>query len=305
MNKRNSRIGLVGSIAIHGAIIGSVWAAMTQLPQEPIIEQEVTSISMEMLAGVEQQAQVAVAAEETPVQPEIEEKETPTAVEEPKEEPQKPLKVEPIAEKPKEKKEKPKEKKPEPPKEKPKKIEKNIEKPKVEKPKPIEKPKPALEKPAKPIKALEKGIEAKEGIVAKAAPNLPQAIKAQPGIAQGSSAGKGNVGSSAGSDNGNAPKSTASGNEINAYKVTLQRALQRRANNTYPAREKMMRKTGTVTLSFSVSPSGQVTNVQVINSSGNSNLDAAAVKAAQGTKTEAPPAGFPSNVTVPVRFAIE
>lgn len=296
MNKRNSRIGLVGSIAIHGAIIGSVWAAMTQLPQEPIIEQEVTSISMEMLAGVEQQAQVAVAAEETPVQPEIEEKETPTAVEEPKEEPQKPLKVEPIAEKPKEKKEKPKEKKPEPPKEKPK---------KVEKPKPIEKPKQVTEKPVKPIKALEKGIEAKEGIVAKAAPNLPQAAKAQPGIAQGSPAGKGNVGSSAGSDNGNAPKNTASGNEINAYKVTLQRALQRRANNTYPAREKMMRKTGTVTLSFSVSSSGQVTNVQVINSSGNSNLDAAAVKAAQGTKTDAPPAGFPSNVTVPVRFAIE
>lgn len=305
MNKRNSRIGLVGSIAIHGAIIGSVWAAMTQLPQEPIIEQEVTSISMEMLAGVEQQAQVAVAAEETPVQPEIEEKETPTAVEEPKEEPQKPLKVEPIAEKPKEKKEKPKEKKPEPPKEKPKKVEKNIEKPKVEKPKPIEKPKQVTEKPAKPIKALEKGIEAKEGIVAKAAPNLPQAAKAQPGIAQGSPAGKGNVGSSAGSDNGNAPKNTASGNEINAYKVTLQRALQRRANNTYPAREKMMRKTGTVTLSFSVSSSGQVTNVQVINSSGNSNLDAAAVKAAQGTKTDAPPAGFPSNVTVPVRFSIE
>ena len=141
--------------------------------------------------------------------------------------------------------------------------------------------------------------------MAKAAPNLPQAIKAQPGIAQGSPAGKGNVGSSAGSDNGNAPKNTASGNEINAYKVTLQRALQRRANNTYPAREKMMRKTGTVTLSFSVSSSGQVTNVQVINSSGNSNLDAAAVKAAQGTKTDAPPAGFPSNVTVPVRFAIE
>lgn len=305
MNKRNSRIGLVGSIAIHGAIVGSVWAAMTQLPQEPIIEQEVTSISMEMLAGVEQQAQVAVAAEETPVQPEIEEKETSTAVEEPKEEPQKPLKVEPIAEKPKEKKEKPKEKKPEPPKEKPKKVEKNIENPKVEKPKPIEKPKQVTEKPAKPIKALEKGIEAKEGIVAKAAPNLPQAAKAQPGIAQGSPAGKGNVGSSADSDNGNAPKSTASGNEINAYKVTLQRALQRRANNTYPAREKMMRKTGTVTLSFSVSPSGQVTNVQVINSSGNSNLDAAAVKAAQGTKTDAPPAGFPSNVTVPVRFAIE
>ena len=305
MNKRNSRIGLVGSIAIHGAIIGSVWAAMTQLPQEPVIEQEVTSISMEMLAGVEQQAQVAVATEETPVQPEIEEKETPTAVEEPKEEPQKPLKVEPIAEKPKEKKEKPKEKKPEPPKEKPKKVEKNIEKPKVEKPKPIEKPKQVTEKPAKPIKALEKGIEAKEGIVAKAAPNLPQAAKAQPSIAQGSPAGKGNVGSSAGSDNGNAPKNTASGNEINAYKVTLQRALQRRANNTYPAREKMMRKTGTVTLSFSVSSSGQVTNVQVINSSGNSNLDAAAVKAAQGTKTDAPPAGFPSNVTVPVRFAIE
>lgn len=277
MDKRNSRIGLVGSILLHSAIAGSVWAVMlNKSVQEPTVEQEVTSISMEMLAGIEQQAQVAVAPEEK------EEKEEPTVKEEEpiqkevaKEEPLKePLAEEKVVERPKNK---PKETPKQPPKEKPKKI----EKPKAVK---VEKP-----------KALEKGNIAKEGIIAKAAPEIPQAAKAQSGISAGNNNGKGTSTAATG----------GSASEISAYKAILQRALQRRANNAYPAREKMMRKTGTVTLSFSVLPSGQVSNVQVINSSGNSNLDAAAIKAAQGTKTEPPPVGFPTNVTVPVRFAIE
>ena len=150
--------------------------------------------------------------------------------------------------------------------------------------------------------------------MAKAQPNIPQSQIPKEGVVNGSQNGKGNVGSSKGTENGNAAKgndsgvgngAAASGTEINAYKSALQRALQRQANNAYPMRERMMRKMGTVTLSFTVSPVGQLTNVSVVSSSGNSNLDAAAVKAAQSTKTSPPPAGFPNHVTVPVKFSIE
>ena len=119
---------------------------------------------------------------------------------------------------------------------------------------------------------------------------------------QGNGSQNSNVAKGNGSSTGNG---SASGTEINAYKSALQRALQRQANNAYPTRERMMRKMGTVTVSFTVSPTGQLTNVSVVSSSGNSNLDAAAVKAAQSTKTSPPPEGFPNHVTVPVKFSIE
>lgn len=314
MNKRHSRIGLAGSIAFHASIVAIIWLASSHLVVSDQVsdEQEVTSISMEMMAGVAEQPQVAVSpdvdenAKEEEVKPEekVEEK-----VEEPKPEtkPEPVTEPEPVKEvvKPKEQ---PKEKKVKP-KEEPKKV----EKPK-EKPKPVEKPKPEKPKVEKPVKAMEKGPAVKQGIVAKAMPNVPQSQTPKAGIANGNPNGKGNIGTAQGSPNGNAAKgngngsngsAAASSGEINAYKATLQRALQRQANNAYPTRERMMRKMGTVTLSFTVSPSGQLTNVNVVNSSGNSNLDAAAVKAAQSTKTSPPPADFPSHVTVPVKFSIE
>lgn len=101
--------------------------------------------------------------------------------------------------------------------------------------------------------------------------------------------------------------STTGGNasELSAYKTALQRALQRKANNSYPQREKMMRKTGTVTIKFNVTSSGAISNVSVVNSSGNSNLDNAAVKSAQAVSMPSPPAGFPPSVTVPIRFSLE
>ena len=292
MNKRNSRIGLVGSIAFHTTIVGIILFAAKQTVLNDQIDdmQEVTSISMEMLAGVAEQPQVAVApdidetAKEEEAKPEekVEEK-----IEEPKPEPiAEPEPIKKVA-----KKEKPKEpsKPKEPPKEKPKKVE-------------------------KPIKALEKGKEVKQGIIAKEQPNIPQNPTPKEGAVNGSQNGKGNIGSSKGSENGNVAKgngngtgngSAGSGTEINAYKSALQRALQRQANNAYPTRERMMRKMGTVTLSFTISPAGQLINVSVVSSSGNSNLDAAAVKAAQSTKTSPPPEGFPNHVTVPVKFSIE
>ena len=278
MNKRNSRIGLAGSIVFHAVIVSVILIATKQTVLNDQIDdmQEVSSISMEMLAGVAEQPQVAVA-------PDVDEtaKEEEAKPEEKAEEKIEEPKPDPITE-------------PEP-------IKKVVkkEKPK-EPPKPKELPKEKPKKVEKPVKALEKGKEVKQGIVAKAQPNIPQSQSLKEGVGNGSQ--NSNVAKGNGSSIGNG---SASGTEINAYKSALQRALQRQANNAYPTRERMMRKMGTVTVSFTVSPTGQLTNVSVVSSSGNSNLDAAAVKAAQSTKTSPPPEGFPSHVTVPVKFSIE
>ncbi len=63
MNKRNSRIGLAGSIVFHSVIVSAILIATKQTVLSDQIEdmQEVSSISMEMLAGVAEQPQVAVA----------------------------------------------------------------------------------------------------------------------------------------------------------------------------------------------------------------------------------------------------
>ncbi|AFU19498.1 energy transducer TonB family protein [Actinobacillus suis] len=281
MKKKHSRIGLISSIVIHTFVFAGFISIVKSSHSDGQPEDNV--MSMELVAALLEQPQVAV-AEEQPTQAEPEKQQA-----EPEPEPE----AEPIPEP-----------KPQPkPKEKPK------EKPKPkEQPKPKEKEKPKKEKAKdKPIKALEKGPEAKQGIVAKAIPNAVQGTQARAGIPNGKPNGNPNGTSANGSQNGAAggSGSGSNGSEIGAYKAALQRALQRRANNAYPAREKMMRKTGVVTIGFTVSSSGDLTNVKVLNSSGNSNLDNAAVKAAQSTKVSPPPAGFPSSVTVPVKFSIE
>lgn len=257
MKTRYSRIGFISSLAIHTAVFGGVLAFIHSQPTPPATEQ-ISSISIEMMAALLEQEQVAVAPE-TVEEPKEE-------VEEPKPEPEPEPIPEPIPEPPK-------------PKEKPK-----------EKPKPEKKVEKKVEK--KPIKALEKGPEPKQGIEAKAV--APQGAKDQIGTKDGSKAGN------------SAQSGSTSGGEVNAYKAELQRQLQRRANNSYPQREKMMRKTGVVTLKFSISASGQLVDVAVTNSSGNSRLDEAAVKAAERTQmSSAPPPGFPTSLTVPVRFSLE
>ena len=280
MDKTNSRIGLATSIILHAMAVAFFWFLSLRLTDtKPVVEEEVSSISMEMMAALAEQPEVAVTTEPTP------EEKAPEKAPEPEE----------VVEEPK----------PEP-------VEEAIPEPKVV-PKPPEKPK---EKPKEksPEKPKEKP-EVKQGIVAKAVPNVVQGKEAKEGIVNGNPLGKGNIGSANGSPNGNAASGNgngsgnkaggASSSDINAYRATLQRAIQRRANNTYPKREKMMRKMGTATVSFNLSPSGQISGVRVLNSSGNESLDGAAVKAVESTSVEAPPAGFPSQVTVPVKFSVE
>lgn len=163
--------------------------------------------------------------------------------------------------------------KPEPPK--PKK-EKPKEKPKV---KPKEKPKPKKETPPTPKT---------DKIIAK--------VEQEGNTNQSNQA--------VATDSSKVGQST--GNEISAYKAALQKALQKRALRSYPAREKLLRKTGVVLISFTVQPSGKLTNVKVVSSSGNSNLDNAAVKAAENTDIGmGPPLNFPRSLTIPIRYSIE
>lgn len=279
MNKKHSQFGFLFSLLFHGSLAAALFGLMNE-PKKALITPENT-LSMEMVAALLEQPQVAVSAEEEPApEPEAE----PEPVIEPEPEPVAAPIIPP--EKPKAKpKEKPKE-----PKEKPKK-----EKPKPEKTAEKPKDKPKKEPKEKVVKALEKGAEAKQGIVAKAIPNAKQGTELRDGVANGKKEGSGTINKGAGSGGG----------EVNAYLLDLRRILQRRAMNSYPQREKMMRKTGTVTISFSIAPDGQVVNVRVAQSSGSKGLDDAAVKAAERTKHSPPPAGLASTITAPINYKLD
>ena len=304
MYKKHSRIGLVGSLAIHTAIFAGVWYVITH-PAPPKFEEQST-LSLEIMAALLQQPEVATAPEPNEeitedTSADVLENQAESTPEPEKIETPEPVEAVPVVKPTEKPKEAPKPKKQEKPKEK-------------EKPKP--KPEPKLkevpkkvEKVKTAVKAIEKGSEVKQGIVAKAEPNALKSTKVQAGIANGSAQSTNEQGNSHRNNLGNANQTqignSASSNEIGAYKALLQRSLQQRANNAYPQREKMMRKMGTVTIQLSVSPSGQVVNVSVINSSGHTNLDKTAVNAAERTKlNSAPPLGFPTSLTVPVRFSL-
>ncbi|GAB1653028.1 energy transducer TonB [Mannheimia haemolytica] len=303
MKKKHSRIGLLASLAIHTALIGGTFAWLHNHKVEKIAEQN--SLSMEMVAALLEQPQVAVAPDpiteevkeiepekaEVPPEPKL----TPEPTPEPEAIPDPTLN--PKKEKPKEEKRKERHHH----KHKHRHKEKREELQEQEKPK--DKPKERPKHHHKHIKALERGPEIKQGIVAKAIPNAAEGEKVVAGVVGGQKNGSPNSTSTTGSANTGASSGNAS--ELAAYKVALQRALQRKANNSYPQREKMMRKTGTVTIKFTITSPGSITNVSVLNSSGNSNLDNAAVRSAEGLSMPPPPAGFPPTVTVPVRFALE
>ncbi len=91
----------------------------------------------------------------------------------------------------------------------------------------------------------------------------------------------------------------------NAYKNGLVRAISRVAQRNYPKKAKRMRKQGTVRVSFQINSNGVISNIRVVGSSGNSSLDKAAAKALKRLgRYKKPPAGFPSTVTVPIRFSL-
>ncbi len=69
MKKKHSRIGLLASLAIHTALIGGTFAWLHNHKVEKIAEQN--SLSMEMVAALLEQPQVAVAPD--PITEEVKE----------------------------------------------------------------------------------------------------------------------------------------------------------------------------------------------------------------------------------------
>jgi len=178
-------------------------------------------------------------------------------------------------------------KKPEPEKKKEpeKKPEKPIEKPK---PKPKEKPK---EKPKNEVKA-EKAVEmpkslpiGDKNINSTATANSKATTTGQPGT------------------NGVQGGSGTNTDELNAYRAAIRREIER--HKRYPARAKMMRKQGIVSVSFSVGTDGSLSGERVTNSSGDESLDNAALEAVRSARPVGPkPAGFTSSVSVPISFTM-
>ena len=122
MDKTNSRIGLATSIILHAMAVALFWFLSLRLTDtKPVVEEDVSSISMEMMAALAEQPEVAVTTEPTPEEKAPEKAPEPEeVVEEPKPEPVEEAIPEPkVVPKPPEKP-KPKEKPPEKPKEKPK-----------------------------------------------------------------------------------------------------------------------------------------------------------------------------------------
>jgi len=167
-----------------------------------------------------------------------------------------------------------------------KKPEKPIEKPK---PKPKEKPK---EKPKNEVKA-EKAVEmpkslpiGDKNINSTATANSKATTTGQPGT------------------NGVQGGSGTNTDELNAYRAAIRREIER--HKRYPARAKMMRKQGVVSVSFSVGADGSLSGERVTNSSGDESLDNAALEAVRSARPVGPkPAGFTSSVSVPISFTIQ
>ncbi len=105
---------------------------------------------------------------------------------------------------------------------------------------------------------------------------------------------------------GHDPKLVGNGpqlNEIIAYENALRAEIEKQKH--YPLRAKMMYKQGTVKIKFMLRLSGELYNIQIEKSSGNSDLDQAALQAAQRVKPIGiKPEGVSDVFVVPIHFII-
>ncbi len=170
--------------------------------------------------------------------------------------------------------------KPEPPKvEKPKEPEKPKEKPKeTPKQKPKEKPKV---KPKPDVPIGDRTVESNSSVNSKATTTAP-ATTTNPNL----------VGNGA-----------SNGSELDAYRSALRREIEK--HKRYPARAKMMRKQGIVTVSFSIGADGTISGASIAKSSGSEDLDNAALSAVNSARSIGPrPAGMGASISVPISFKI-
>lgn len=170
------------------------------------------------------------------------------------------------------------------------------EPPKPEKPKEIKKEKPKEKKKDKPKK--EKTQPKEKPLANKALEKGDRNVNSEAKItATATSLGKATV------NNPNLVSKSAGSDVNNAYMGALRREIER--HRRYPQRAKMMRKQGVVTISFSIANDGALLNASVQKSSGNADLDNAALSAVKNAKSIGPkPAGLASSMSVPINFTI-
>ena len=155
------------------------------------------------------------------------------------------------------------------------------EPPKVEKPKEPEKPKEKPKvKPNPDVPIGDRTVESNSSVNSKATTTGP-ATTTNPNLA-GNGVG---------------------GNELDAYRSALRREIEK--HKRYPARAKMMRKQGIVTVSFSIGADGSISGASIAKSSGAEDLDNAALSAVNSARSIGPrPAGMGPSITVPISFKI-
>ncbi|TIU65717.1 MAG: energy transducer TonB, partial [Mesorhizobium sp.] len=104
-----------------------------------------------------------------------------------------------------------------------------------------------------------------------------------------------------------APKSTGSNSkpgDDSKWKSRLYTWLGR--HTRYPSAARLRRAKGTANVVFTVAASGQVTSVRLARSSGDADLDRAALKTLQGATVPAPPAEKAgTSVIAPLYFFLE
>ena len=263
---KRSLLGLLISLLIHGSILGALFWNW-HTPHEAA-----SDAPGEISTTISMEMIQGMRVEEPAPEPEPE----PQQAEPEQEKQEKQETVADPTKQPEPEKKKEPEKKPEKP----------IEKPK---PKPKEKPK---EKPKNEVKA-EKAVEmpkslpiGDKNINSTATANSKATTTGQPGT------------------NGVQGGSGAKTDELNAYRAAIRREIER--HKRYPARAKMMRKQGVVSVSFSVGADGSLSGERVTNSSGDESLDNAALEAVRSARPVGPkPAGFTSSVSVPISFTIQ
>lgn len=93
--------------------------------------------------------------------------------------------------------------------------------------------------------------------------------------------------------------------ERDIYANRLVKAIGKLARLNYPEKAEVEKHQGIVKLKFHLSGKGVISDIVVLKSSGYSELDQAAINAVQQLqRVSKPPEGFPSTLTVPIRYKI-
>ena len=161
---------------------------------------------------------------------------------------------------------------------------------------------PKVEKPKEPEKPQEPKEKPKEKPKVKPSPDVPIGDRTVESNVSVNS--KATTTGPATTTNPNLMGNGASGSELDAYRSALRREIER--HKRYPARAKMMRKQGVVTVSFTIGADGSITGVAIAKSSGVEDLDNAALSAVNSARSIGPrPAGMGASISVPISFKID